>query len=35
VAAAYGLYVGGGAASAAVVCSVWALASSPRGDRSR
>jgi len=35
VSAAYGLYVGGGAAGAAVVCSVWALASSLRGGRSR
>ena len=35
VSAAYGLYVGGGAAAAAVVCSVWALASSLRRGRSR
>jgi hypothetical protein len=35
VSAAYGLYVGGGAAAAAVVCSVWALASSLRGGRTR
>jgi hypothetical protein len=35
VSAAYGLYVGGGAAGAAVVCSVWAVASSLRGGRSR
>ena len=35
VSAAYGLYVGGGAAAAAVMCSAWALASSLRGDRSR
>ena len=33
VSAAYGLYVGGGAASAAVVCSVWAVVSSLRGGR--
>jgi hypothetical protein len=30
VAAAYGLYVGGGAAVAAVVCSLWAVVSSLR-----
>ncbi|WP_343576480.1 hypothetical protein [Mycobacterium sp.] len=30
VSAAYGLYVGGGAAVAAVLCSVWALAASLR-----
>src|SRR6202047_4982318 len=35
VSAAYGLYVGGGAAAAAVLCSVWALASSLRGRRTR
>jgi hypothetical protein len=34
VSAAYGLYVGGGAAAAAVLCSVWALASSLRRGRS-
>ena len=31
VSAAYGLYVGGAAAAAAVLCSAWALASSLRG----
>lgn len=35
VAAAYGLYVGAGAAVAAVVCSVWALVSSLRAGRRR
>jgi hypothetical protein len=35
VSAAYGLYIGGGAAAAALVCSVWALASSLRDGRSR
>lgn len=35
VSAAYGLYLGGAAAAAAVVCSLWALASSLRGGRSR
>ena len=35
VSASYGLYVGGAAAAAAVLCSVWALASSLRGGRSR
>jgi hypothetical protein len=35
VSAAYGLYIGGIAAVAAVLCSVWALASSLRGGRSR
>jgi hypothetical protein len=35
VSAAYGLYVGGAATAAAVVCSLWALASSLRADRSR
>jgi hypothetical protein len=35
VAAAYGLYVGGAATAGAVVCSLWALASSLRADRSR
>jgi hypothetical protein len=35
VSAAYGLYVGGGAAAAALVCSAWAVASSLRGGRSR
>jgi hypothetical protein len=35
VSAAYGLYVGGGAAAAAVVCSVWAVVSALRGGRSR
>jgi O-antigen/teichoic acid export membrane protein len=34
VSAAYGLYVGGAAAAAAVLCSVWALASSLRSSRS-
>jgi hypothetical protein len=34
VSAAYGLYVGGVAAGAAVLCSAWALASSLRGGRS-
>ena len=33
VSAAYGLYVGGVAASAAMLCSMWALASSLRGHR--
>lgn len=33
VTAAYGLYVGGGAAAAAVVCSVWAVVSALRGGR--
>jgi O-antigen/teichoic acid export membrane protein len=33
VSAAYGLYVGGGAAAAAVVCSVWAVLSALRGRR--
>ncbi|MBV8863467.1 MAG: hypothetical protein JO082_07485 [Mycobacterium sp.] len=31
VSAAYGLYVGGGAAAAAAMCSVWAVVSSLRG----
>jgi hypothetical protein len=35
VSAAYGLYVGGMATTGAVVCSLWALASSLRADRSR
>jgi hypothetical protein len=35
VSASYGLYVGGAAAAAAVLCSVWALASSLRGGRFR
>ena len=35
VSAAYGLYVGGGTAAAAVVCSVWAVVSSLRSGRSR
>ncbi len=35
VSAAYGLYLAGAAAAAAVVCSLWALASSLRGGRSR
>lgn len=35
VSAAFGLYIGGVAAAAAVVCSVWALAASLRGGRSR
>jgi hypothetical protein len=34
VSAAYGLYVGGAATAGAVVCSLWALASSLRADRS-
>ncbi|MFZ0903414.1 MAG: hypothetical protein WAN71_05945 [Mycobacterium sp.] len=34
VSAAYGLYIGGAAAAAAVLCSMWALASSLRGGRS-
>jgi O-antigen/teichoic acid export membrane protein len=34
VSAGYGLYVGGAAAAAAVLCSVWALASSLRSGRS-
>jgi hypothetical protein len=33
--AAYGLYVGAGAAAAAAVCSVWALVSSLRDGRAR
>jgi len=35
VSAAYGLYVGGVAAAGALLCSLWALASSLRGGRSR
>jgi hypothetical protein len=35
VSAAYGLYVGGGAAAAAVVCSVWASVSALRSGRPR
>ncbi len=35
VSAAYGLYIGGSAAAAAVMCSVWALATSLRGGGSR
>jgi hypothetical protein len=35
VSAAYGLYVGGAAAAAAALCSVWALASSLRGAATR
>jgi hypothetical protein len=35
ISAAYGIYVGGAATAGAVVCSLWALASSLRGDRSR
>jgi hypothetical protein len=35
ISAAYGLYVGGAAAAAAVVCSAWALASSLGRARSR
>ena len=35
VSAAYGLYVGGVAAVAAVLCSVWAVVSSLRGGRTR
>jgi hypothetical protein len=35
VSAAYGLYLGGAATAGAVVCSLWALASSLRADRSR
>ncbi len=34
VAAAYGLYVGGAGAAAAMLCSMWALASSLRAGRS-
>jgi hypothetical protein len=34
VSAGYGLYLGGGAAAAALLCSVWALASSLRSSRS-
>ena len=34
VSAAYGLYVGGVAAAGAVLCSLWALASSLRGGQS-
>jgi fucose 4-O-acetylase-like acetyltransferase len=33
VTAAYGLYVGGVAAAAATLCSMWALVSSLRGNR--
>ena len=33
VSAAYGLYVGGVAAAAATLCSMWALVSSLRGNR--
>lgn len=33
VTASYGLYVGGTAASAATLCSVWAVVSSLRGSR--
>ncbi|MGB6209922.1 hypothetical protein [Mycobacterium sp.] len=35
VSAAYGLYIGAVAAAAAVLCSVWALASALRGGRTR
>jgi hypothetical protein len=35
VSAAYGLYVAGTAAAAAMLCSMWALAASLRGNRSR
>jgi hypothetical protein len=35
VSAAYGFYVGAAAAAGAVICSLWALASSLRADRSR
>ena len=35
ISAAYGIYVCGAATAGAVVCSLWALASSLRGDRSR
>ena len=35
VSAAYGLYIGAVAAAAAVLCSMWALASSLRGGRTR
>jgi fucose 4-O-acetylase-like acetyltransferase len=35
VSAAYGLYVGGAAAAAAMLCSMWALVASLRGHRSR
>jgi hypothetical protein len=33
VSAAYGLYVGGVATGAALLCSVWALAAAPRASR--
>jgi hypothetical protein len=35
VSAAYGLYVGGVGAAAAMLCSMWALVASLRGDRAR
>ncbi len=35
VSAAYGLYVGGAGATAAMLCSMWALVASLRGHRSR
>lgn len=35
VAAGYGLYVGAGAVAGAIICSVWALASSLRAGRRR
>jgi len=35
ISAAYGIYVGGAAIAGAVVCSLWALVASLRGDRSR
>jgi hypothetical protein len=35
VSAAYGLYVGGAGAAAAMLCSMWALVASLRGHRSR
>ncbi|MFZ0229990.1 MAG: hypothetical protein WA622_02835 [Mycobacterium sp.] len=35
VSAAYGLYVGGAGAGAAMLCSMWALVASLRGDRAR
>jgi len=35
VSAAYGLYVGGAAAAAAMLCSMWALVASLRGGRAR
>jgi hypothetical protein len=35
ISAAYGMYVGGTGAAAAMLCSLWALAASLRGNRSR